>query len=72
MRIPEVRAHRRSARGEVDVIQKRDLLDSSRKTSPLTRVTDARLLDSGHSSVDELVAIALQHLASRGLKIAAA
>ena len=66
---PEVRAQRRSAQGEVDVIQQRDLLDSSRKTSPLTRASDARLLDSGHHSVDELVTIALQHLAARGLKI---
>ncbi len=68
---PEVRAHRRSAQGEADVIQKRDALDSQRKTSPLTQVSDARLLDSGHASVDELVAVALQHLAARGLKIGA-
>ena len=67
---PEVRAQRRSAQGEVDVIQQRDLLDQQRKTSPLTRSSDARFLDSGHSTVDELVTIALQHLAARGLKIA--
>jgi cytidylate kinase len=66
---PEVRAHRRSAQGEVDAIQKRDAIDSTRQTSPLTRVGDARLLDSGHATVDELVEVALQHLAARGLKI---
>jgi len=66
---PEVRAQRRSQQGEVDVIQKRDSLDRQRSTSPLTRATNARFLDSGHASVDELIAIALQHLAERGLKI---
>ena len=67
---PEVRAHRRQAQGEADIIAKRDAIDSTRQTSPLTRVGDARLLDSGHASVDELVEVALQHLAARGLKIA--
>ena len=66
---PEVRAMRRSAQGEVDVIHQRDQIDSQRKTSPLTRVNDARLLDSGHHSVEELIVIALQHLAERGLKM---
>jgi cytidylate kinase len=67
---PEVRALRRSQQGETDVVQKRDTLDRSRLTSPLTRAVDARFLDSGHASVEELVAVALQHLASRGLKMA--
>jgi cytidylate kinase len=66
---PEVRALRRSRQGETDVIQKRDTLDQSRVTSPLTRAADARFLDSGHASVEELVTVALQHLASRGLKM---
>jgi cytidylate kinase len=66
---PEVRAQRRSQQGEVDVITYRDKLDSQRATSPLTRVTDAMYLDSGHFTVPELIAAALQHLASRGLKI---
>jgi cytidylate kinase len=66
---PEVRALRRRAQGETDVIQKRDTLDSQRKTSPLIRTSDALFLDSSHASVDELVAVALRHLAARGLKI---
>jgi cytidylate kinase len=66
---PEVRALRRSQQGEVDVIQQRDTLDQQRKTSPLTRSSDALFLDSGHSSVDELISAALQHLAKCGLKI---
>jgi cytidylate kinase len=66
---PEVRAQRRSRQGETDVIQHRDNLDQQRETSPLTRASDALFLDSGHASVEELVAAALQHLAARGLKI---
>ena len=65
---PEVRALRRRAQGETDVIEQRDTLDSQRKTSPLIRTSDALFLDSGHASVDELVAVALRHLAARGLK----
>jgi cytidylate kinase len=65
---PEVRAQRRSQQGEVDVIQQRDALDQQRQTSPLTRSSDALFLDSGHSSVNELIEMALQLLASRGLK----
>lgn len=66
---PEVRAMRRQQQGEVDVIQQRDNLDQQRKTSPLTRADDALSLDSGHASVEELIAVALKHLAARGLKI---
>ena len=65
----EVRARRRHAQGETDVIRQRDILDQQRENSPLTRTPDALCLDSGHASVEELVAIALKHLAARGLKI---
>jgi cytidylate kinase len=67
---PEVRAQRRSRQGEEDVIRQRDVLDQQRENSPLTCAPDALRLDSGHASVDELVAIALRHLAERGLKMA--
>jgi cytidylate kinase len=66
---PETRANRRREQGETDVIEKRDALDSQRKTSPLTRASDAQFLDSGHSEVAELVEVALRYLASRGLKV---
>jgi cytidylate kinase len=66
---PEIRAQRRSAQGEADVIQKRDALDSQRKNSPLSCAPDAVRLDSGSSSVEELVTVALAHLTSLGLKI---
>jgi cytidylate kinase len=65
---PEVRAQRRSQQGETDAIRQRDAHDSQRKESPLTCAPDAVRLDSGHSTVDELVAVALEHLASLGLK----
>lgn len=63
----EVRALRRNQQGESDVILKRDVLDRQRQDSPLTCAPDALRLDSGHASVEELVAIALKHLATRGL-----
>ena len=64
---PEVRADRRSRQGETDVIRKRDVLDSGRTNSPLVCAPDALRLDSGHATVEELVAAALQHLAQKGL-----
>ena len=67
----EVRAQRRSQQGEDDVIQHRDILDQQRRNSPLTCAPDALRLDSGRASVDELIAVALKHLASRGLAIPA-
>ena len=66
----EVRAERRRGQGETDVIQRRDTLDQRRAHSPLTRAPDALFLDSGHASVEELIAVALRHLAARGLKTA--
>jgi len=66
---PIVRAQRRAAQGENDVIHQRDAQDSQRQNSPLTCATDAVRLDSGLSSVEQLVEKALEHLISRGLKI---
>jgi cytidylate kinase len=64
-----VRAQRRREQGETDVILQRDVLDSQRVNSPLICAPDALRLDSSLSSVDELIALALQHLTSLGLKI---
>lgn len=64
----EVRAQRRSQQGETDAILKRDVIDSQRQNSPLLCAPNALRLDSSYASVDELVATALQHLTSRGLK----
>jgi cytidylate kinase len=64
----EIRAQRRHRQGETDVILQRDAIDSQRRTSPLTRVPDACYIDSSRLTVDEMVEMALQHLANRGLK----
>jgi len=68
---PAVRAERRKLQGETDVIQKRDTLDQQRVTSPLMRAANAHFLDSGHASVEELIAVALRYLAAHGLKVSA-
>jgi cytidylate kinase len=65
---PEVRAQRRKEQGEADVVTRRDTIDQSRKTSPLVRVGDACFIDSSHITVDDMVAIALRHLAAQGFK----
>ena len=64
----EVRALRRQQQGENDIILKRDVLDQQRQDSPLTCAPDALRLDSGRASVEELLVIALKHLAALGLK----
>jgi cytidylate kinase len=64
---PAVRAERRRRQGETDAILNRDALDRQRAHSPLSCAPDALRLDSGSASVEELVAIALRHLAERGL-----
>jgi cytidylate kinase len=66
---PAVRAERRAAQGERDVIHQRDVIDSQRKDSPLLCAADALRLDSGRLSVDEMVRTAMAHLAARGLPI---
>jgi len=68
----EVRAQRRLLQGEKDAILKRDVIDSQRKDSPLACAPDALRLDSGRATVEELVAAALKHLATRGLILAGA
>jgi len=65
----EVRAQRRNQQGETDAILKRDVIDQQRQNSPLMCASDAMRLDSSYASVDELVVIALKHLAACGLKL---
>jgi cytidylate kinase len=64
-----IRARRRDQQGEKDVILQRDAIDSQRQTSPLTRVSDAKYIDSSAITIEQMVEIALQHLAVRGLKV---
>jgi cytidylate kinase len=63
----EVRAKRRDLQGEADAIHRRDVIDSRRVHSPLTCALDALRLDSGRYAVEELVAMAMRHLAAQGL-----
>ncbi|MEQ1843059.1 MAG: (d)CMP kinase, partial [Verrucomicrobiales bacterium] len=53
---PEVREARRRAEGIDDAIAERDKIDSSRKASPLVIAGDARVIDSSHLEVAEVVA----------------
>jgi cytidylate kinase len=64
-----IRAQRRQEQGETDAILRRDVFDRQRENSPLTCAPDALRLDSSRSSVDELITLALRHLASLGLKM---
>jgi cytidylate kinase len=64
-----VRAQRRAAQGEADVILQRDAIDTQRVDSPLTCASDALRLDSGKLSVNELLDAALAHLTERGLPV---
>jgi cytidylate kinase len=69
---PTLRAKRRAAQGERDVIHQRDAIDSKRAHSPLLCAPDALRLDSGRHKVEELVATALTHLAAHGLPVVTA
>lgn len=74
----EIRAARRGAQdrragrnGDVSAVladvRRRDLLDSTRKTSPLHAAADALVLDTDHLSVDTVLAELLRLVADRGL-----
>jgi cytidylate kinase len=68
---PGVRADRRERQGEADVIRQRDVLDSGRANSPLICAANALRLDSGRATVEELLVVALEHLATKGLRTTA-
>lgn len=52
---PEARIARRAAQGQADSVRKRDQIDSQRKTSPLVCPEGARLIDSTHLTLEEVV-----------------
>lgn len=64
---PEVRAARRAGQGLHDSVVQRDAMDSARKDSPLAVAPDAAVIDSSHSSVDEVVEDVLKKLAAKGI-----
>jgi cytidylate kinase len=52
---PAKRAHRRAKEGISDSVEKRDQMDSSRKTAPLQCPKGATLLDSSDMTLEEVV-----------------
>jgi CMP/dCMP kinase len=65
---PEERARRRAKEGLADRVAERDLLDSTRKTAPLTIPEGAVVIDTSCLGLDGVVSSILQHLASKGLR----
>lgn len=65
---PEERLRRRAAEGENDRIAERDRMDSQRAIAPLVAAEGAVIIDTTHLSVEQVIGIALDHLAKAGLK----
>lgn len=61
----EVRAARRAAQGLQDSIAERDKKDSSRATAPLKVAEGARVIDSTHMTIDEVVNTVVDDITSR-------
>jgi cytidylate kinase len=59
------RARRRSEEGLAG-IERRDRIDSTRKTSPLTQAQDAWVIDTTDSSVEDVVAMVLERINAGG------
>ena len=59
---PEERARRRAGEGTIDSIAERDRLDSSRATAPLSIPKDARVIDTTHLGIEQVIAAVLAHL----------
>ena len=68
---PEIRSQRRAAQGQADQIAARDQADSSRTASPLTRASDAHVIDSSNLGIDGVVQQIIDQLRARGLTGAA-
>ncbi len=68
---PDIRARRRAAQGQHDVIAARDQADSSRRTSPLIIAEDALVIDSSNLTIDGVVGEIVGRLKLKGLTIAA-
>ncbi len=66
---PEIRAQRRRRQGLTDEVAHRDLLDSSRKASPLSIAPGASVIDSSEMSVAEVVDEIIRRVAGLGLEL---
>jgi cytidylate kinase len=67
---PEIRARRRAAQGQRDVIAARDQADSSRRAAPLIIAEDAHVIDSSGFTIDGVVGEIIGRLKLKGLTIA--
>jgi cytidylate kinase len=66
---PEIRSRRRAAQGQTDQIAARDLVDSSRRNSPLTIAHDAHVIDSSNLSIAEVIDEVIRRLDEKGLQV---
>lgn len=66
---PDIRAQRRAAQGQHDVIAARDQADSSRRASPLIIAEDAYVIDSSNLTIDGVVGEIIGRLKLKGLTI---
>ncbi|MES2705771.1 MAG: (d)CMP kinase [Verrucomicrobiota bacterium] len=64
-----VRLSRRQAQGETDSLVSRDKEDSTRKTAPLRIADDAKVIDSTHLGLEEVVSEVMAHLRRQGLSV---
>lgn len=66
---PEVRARRRAAQGEHDSIAARDIIDSTRRTSPLLIAADAQVIDSSDLTVEGVVGEIFRRLQQKNFSL---
>ncbi len=64
---PEVRQRRRRNQGQMEEISRRDRIDSTRHTDPLTVAPGATVIDSSALDIDGVVGKILQRLSAQGL-----
>ena len=69
---PQVRQRRRRNQGQTEEIAKRDLIDSTRSTDPLTVAPGAKVIDTSTLDVDGVVAAMIAKLKEQGLAAAIA
>lgn len=67
---PQVRQRRRRNQGQTEEIAKRDILDSTRSTDPLTIAAGATVIDSSSLDVNGVVNAMLEKLRAQGLSAA--
>ena len=64
---PQVRQRRRRNQGQTEEIAKRDLIDSTRSTDPLTVAPGATVIDTSTLDVEGVVAAMVEKLRAQGL-----